>query len=232
MTDLSGRVALVTGASRGFGRAAALEFAKAGAHVVALARTVGALEDLDDAIQAVRGRATLVPLDITDDDGLKRLGAGLFDRWGRIDLWLHTASYAAPLSPVAHIGEAELDKALAVNVRSFQRLIHVLDPLLRLSSNGMALVAADASESLTFHGLYRLTKAAQATLTGAWAAEAVGRITVAHLVLPPMPTAQRARFYPGEPKDALANPADVAARLIPALAAVSSGESIRLDPGP
>ncbi len=232
MIDLSGQLALVTGASRGFGRAAAEALAGAGAHVVAVARTQGGLEDLDDRVRAAGGTATLVPLDITDDKGLERLGGAIFERWGRLDIWLHTAVAAPPLSPAEHIAETELDRALATNVRAFQRLIRVLDPLLRLAPRGIALVAADPDECLTFHGAYRLTKAAQAALAGAWAAEASGRITVAHLALPPMPTGVRARFYPGEAKDELTAPADAAAALLSHWSDICPGAVVALPARP
>ncbi len=139
MTD---RIALVTGASRGFGFACAAAMGSAGAHVLALARTVGGLEELDDKISSTSGITTLIPLDICDDPGLERLGAAVHDRWGRIDLWLHTAIHAAPLQPAEHIDAGELDQTLATNIRAFQRLIRVVDPLLRLSDHPVALIAA------------------------------------------------------------------------------------------
>ncbi|GMG81196.1 SDR family NAD(P)-dependent oxidoreductase [Paralimibaculum aggregatum] len=228
MADLSGQVALVTGASRGFGRAAALALAGAGAHVVALARTVGALEELDDAVQAAGGQATLVPLDIGDDAGLARMGAALFERWGRVDAWLHTAVYAPPLAPAEHVGEKELDTALAVNVRSFQRLIRVVDPLLRPAPAGRALIAADPAPVAPFHGLYCMTKAAQAALTAAWVAEVGSRIAVAELALPPMPTALRGRFHPGESREGLTDPGEVAARLLAKWSDIQPGEMLDL----
>jgi NAD(P)-dependent dehydrogenase (short-subunit alcohol dehydrogenase family) len=213
MTYLSGQVALVTGASRGLGHAAALEFARAGAHVCALARTVGGLEELDDAVTAAGRQATLIPLDIADDDGLARMGAALHQRFGRVDLWLHTAAYAPHLAPAAHIGETELDTALKVNVRAFQRLVRVIEPLLRLAGAPRALVACDDCAGAKFHGLYGATKAAQSAIARSWAAETAGRIAVAEILPPPMRTALRARFFPGEDREALARPAEVARRL-------------------
>lgn len=211
---LKGRVALVTGASRGFGFAFAAALGAAGAHVLAVARTVGGLEDLDDRIGASGGTATLVPLDICDDPGLERLGAAVHDRWGRVDLWLHTAFYTPPLQPVEHIDARELDRSLATNVRAFQRLIRVIDPLLRLSDRGTALIAADDATGRKFHGPYALAKAAQSALTRAWAAEAGRRLTVTEVVPPPMPTALRGRFYPGENRDRLCPIQEAAARLL------------------
>ncbi|HUF88152.1 MAG TPA: SDR family oxidoreductase, partial [Thermohalobaculum sp.] len=195
---LKGRVALVTGASRGFGFASAAALGAAGAHVLAVARTVGGLEDLDDQIGASGGTATLIPLDIGDDPGLERLGAAVHERWGRVDLWLHTAFHAPPLQPAEHIDARELDRSLATNVRAFQRLIRAVDPLLRLAQHGTALIAADDAAGKKFHAPYALAKAAQSALTRAWAAEAGNRLTIAEIVPPPMPTALRGRFYPGE----------------------------------
>lgn len=211
---LQGRVALVTGASRGFGFACAAALGAAGAHVLAVARTVGGLEDLDDKIVANGGTATLIPLDICDDPGLERLGAAVHERWGRADLWLHTAFHAPPLQPVEHIDAKELDRSLATNVRAFQRLIRVIDPLLRLSERGTALIAADDATGRKFHAPYALAKAAQSALTRAWAAEAGRRLTVAEIVPPPMPTALRGRFYPGEDRDRLCPIHEAAGRLM------------------
>ena len=227
---LDGRVALVSGASRGFGFAAAAALGAAGAHVLALARTQGGLEDLDDRIGASGGKATLIPLDICDDPGLERLGAAVHERWGRVDLWLHTAFHAPPLQPAEHIDAKELDRSLAVNVRAFQRLIRVVDPLLRLSEAGMALIAADDAAGKKFHGPYALAKAAQSALTRAWAAESGARITVAEVVPPPMPTALRGRFYPGESREKLCPIDEAAARLVARLreGGIESGARVAL----
>lgn len=226
--DLTGQTALVTGASRGLGRAAALALAGAGAHVIALARTTGALEELDQAVQAAGGTTTLVPLDITDEPGLQRMGAALFERWGRLDLWLHTAAYAPPASPVEHVGAKELDTALAVNVRAFQRLVWVLDPLLRLAPRGRALVAAEPDPGQRFLGLYGATKAAQSAFTRAWAAEAAQRLRISEVLPPPMPTALRGRFHPGEDRTVLVPPEAVAARLMAVLPDAEPGARLPL----
>ena len=212
-----GRIALVTGASRGFGFAAARAFGAAGAHVIAVARTVGGLEDLDDAIRAVGGRSMLVPADICDDRGMERMGAALHDRFGRIDVWLHTACRAPPLSPVEHADAGEFDKTVAVNIRAFQRLIRVLDPLLRLSTDPRAVIAADNCIGRKFFGPYAMSKAAQSAIAQAWAAESGKEIDIAEFEPAPMPTALRARFFPGEDRSALARPEREAARLVDAL---------------
>jgi NAD(P)-dependent dehydrogenase (short-subunit alcohol dehydrogenase family) len=214
------RIALVTGASRGLGFAVARALGAAGAHVVALARTVGGLEELDDLITAAGGTATLVPLDLTDDPALERLGAAIHERWGRLDLWVHTAIHAPPLSPVGHIDAKELDRALAVNLRATQRLIRVLDPLLRLSESGRAVFLTDETGAgQRFHAAYRAGKAGQIEIAAAWAreVEATAALRVVFAAPPPMPTALRARFYPGEPRDRLADPAVVAERLLAGL---------------
>jgi NAD(P)-dependent dehydrogenase (short-subunit alcohol dehydrogenase family) len=220
------RIALVTGASRGLGHAVALELGAAGAHVVALARTVGGLEEMDDAIKAAGGAdggaATVVPLDLTDEPGIARLGAAIFERWGRLDLWVHAAVHAPALSPAGHIDGKDFDRALDVNVRATQRLIRALDPLLRQSESGRAVFLADrAGENARFHGAYQATKQAQMALAAAWAreVEATPGLRVIVAVPPPMPTAVRARFYPGEDRAKLTAPSEVARRLVEGLAA-------------
>lgn len=211
---LKGRIALVTGASRGFGFASAAALGAAGAHVLGVARTTGGLEDLDDVIGASGGSATLIPLDICDDPGLERLGAAAYEKWGRVDLWLHTAFHPPPLQPVQHIDVKDLDRSLATNIRAFQRLIRVVDPLLRLSDHGTALIAADEAPPRKFHAPYAFAKAAQSALTRAWAAESGERLAIAELVPPAMPTALRGRFYPGENRDLLCPIHEAAERLI------------------
>ena len=139
MTD---RLILVTGASRGLGYATAEALAGPGTQIIALARTVGGLEELDDRIKSKGGAATLVPLDITDDGGLERLGLSIHERWGRLDAWVHTAAHAVPLAPAEHIAPKDLDRALAVNTRATQRLIAMLDPLLRAAPQGRAVIAS------------------------------------------------------------------------------------------
>jgi NAD(P)-dependent dehydrogenase (short-subunit alcohol dehydrogenase family) len=227
---MKGRIAITTGASRGFGFASAAALGAAGAHVLAVARTVGGLEELDDRIRAAGGETTLVPLDICDDPGLARMGAAIHDRWGRIDLWLHTAIQAPPLQPVEHIDSGELDRSLATNIRACQRLIRVLDPLLRRAEAPMALIAADDRTGAKFHGTYAAAKAAQSALTRAWAAESGARITIAEVVPPPMPTALRGRFYPGEDRAALTPIGDAAARLMARIAQrdIASGARVVL----
>lgn len=217
---LHGRVALVTGASRGLGFAIARELGLAGAHVIALARTSGGLEELDDAIRAEGGTATLVPLDLTDEPALARLGATIYERWGRLDFWAHTAIHAPALSPAHHIDNKDFDRALAVNLRVTQRLIRALDPLLRQSERGRAMFFTDRTGAeARFHGAYQATKQAQIALADAWAreVEATPDFRVIITTPPPMPTAVRGRFYPGEDRATLTPPADTAKKLVASL---------------
>jgi NAD(P)-dependent dehydrogenase (short-subunit alcohol dehydrogenase family) len=208
-------VILITGASRGLGHALALAEARRGAHVIALARTVGGLEELDDAIRAAGGSATLVPLDVTDDEGIARLGAAIADKWRRLDGWWSCAVQAPPCAPAAHADAKDVDRAQAVNVRAVQRLIRVLDPLLRAAPAGFAALPDDAREGAAFFGPYAATKAAARAWWDAWAAEtAKSRLRVMRLTPPPMPTALRARFYPGEDRAALTPCAEAAEALI------------------
>lgn len=218
MGQFDGQVALVTGATRGFGYAAAVAMAAQGAEIIAVGRTSGALEELDDAIKAVNGHATLVPLDITDDQGLQRLCLSIHERWGGVNLWLHAAIHAAPLSPVGHAAEKDLDKSIAVNISASQRLIAMVDPLLKAKA-GTAIHLDDPKAGDKFFASYGATKAAQKALFDSWAAESTSTGPKVRSFTPkPMPTATRARFFPGESKDNLSTPALEAARFIDWLA--------------
>ena len=139
MTDLSGRIALVTGASRGIGRAAAIALAKAGAHVICVARTVGGLEETDDEIQKAGGTATLVPMNLRDFEAIDRLGGSIFERWGRLDALFANAGILGMLTPLAHLEPKTFQEVMEVNVTANWRLIRSLDPLLRLSDAGRVL---------------------------------------------------------------------------------------------
>jgi len=214
MAVYDGQTALITGATRGFGSAAAIALASEGAEIIALGRTSGALEELDDAIQAAGGHATLVPLDITDDAGLQRLCLSIYQRWGGLNLWLHCAVHATPLSPVAHISDGDLDKAIAVNIRASQRLIAMVEPLLKLK-DGTAVHLDDNRAGQKFFGTYGATKAAQKALFDSWAAETanIGPRVLGYTPAA-MPTATRARFFPGQDKAALSSPSEEAARFV------------------
>ncbi|SFI27703.1 SDR family NAD(P)-dependent oxidoreductase [Albimonas pacifica] len=228
MQDLKGQAALVTGASRGLGRAFAEALGARGAEVIAIARTVGALEELDDAIRAAGGpQATLVPLDITDDPAIERLGAAIHGRWGKLDLWIHAAVNDPPLSPAEHAADKDWDKAMAVNARATQRLVRSLDPLLRLApGGGRAVFFDDAHNTGPFHGTYAASKAAARAITTAWEVETARfPLNVLHLSPPPMPTGLRARFRPGEDRAGLASPRDVAATMLPTVLAAAEARA-------
>ncbi|MWD28123.1 SDR family NAD(P)-dependent oxidoreductase [Aquicoccus sp. SCR17] len=210
------KIALVTGASRGLGAALALELS-ASHHVVAVARTTGALEELDDRIQAGGGQATLAPMDVTNPDAMRQLCRSIFDRWGRVDLWAHCAVHAAPLAPASMIDVRDWDRSVAVNVTATGQLIPFIAPL--LGEEGRALFFDDPRAGEKFFGSYGATKAAQIALAKSWAAETVRTGPQVHVLDPaPMATATRARFFPGEDRAALAAPADEAKRLLAALA--------------
>jgi len=213
------RIALVLGASRGLGAAMAEALGAAGWQVVAVARTVGALEELDDRIRRAGGPpATLAPMDITVDDAMRTLCRGVHDRWGRADLWVHAAIHAAPLSPAGHIAAKDWERSLAVNLRAPGVLIGMIEPLLRAAPQGTALYLDDPRAGEKFFGAYGATKAGQIALARSWQAEGA-RIGPRVLIEtpPPMPTATRARFFPGEDRARLTPCAEVAARLVQAL---------------
>lgn len=200
------KIALVTGASRGLGAAVALELAKAGYHIVALARTVGGLEELDDRIQAVGGQATLVPVSVTDEGGLQRLCLSIYERWGHIDVLVHCAIHAVPLSPAGHVSEGDLDKSIGVNIRATQRLIALTEPLLKAADDGVAIFPHDDCAGAKFFAAYGASKAAQKAIVDSWAAEtATTGPRVLSVTPAPMPTAVRARFHPGEDRSVLAD---------------------------
>ncbi|HHL21737.1 MAG TPA: SDR family NAD(P)-dependent oxidoreductase [Aliiroseovarius sp.] len=211
MTD-SPKTALVTGASRGLGAAIALALAPSH-HIVAVARTVGGLEELDDRIRAAGGSATLAPMDITEKDAMAQLCRSIHDRWGGLDLWVHTAVEATHLTPAAHLDEKDFAKAVATNVTATQRLIAYVAPL--LGDAGAALFFEDDHAGEKFFSGYGATKAAQLALARSWQAESA-RLGPRILIARPRPlaTALRARFHPGEDRSALAPPADEARRLL------------------
>ena len=206
------KIALVTGASRGLGFALAEALAKTH-HVVAVARTTGALEDLDDKIQASGGQATLAPMDITNEGAMAQLCRSIYDRWGSIDLWAHTAVHAAPLTPAAHIDAKDWAKSIAINATSMGLLIPYVSPLLGEAST--AVFFDDQTIGEKFHGSYAASKAAQMSLAKAWAREIETTGPRVLIETPPaMSTATRSRFHPGEDRSALAHPRDVAAELL------------------
>ncbi|MBE3640541.1 SDR family NAD(P)-dependent oxidoreductase [Mangrovicoccus algicola] len=214
MTATDALPALVTGASRGLGYAIALALAAKGRHVMAVARTIGGLEELDDEIRAQGGSATLAPMDITEDGAMQHLCRSVHDRWGGLSLWVHAAIHAAPLTPAQMIAQKDWQQSLAVNVDATRRLIAYVAPL--LGETGQALFFDDPGVGAKkFHGSYGATKAAQMALAGSWAAETARtgpRVQI--LTAPPMPTATRARFFPTERPGALPPIRETAAALL------------------
>ena len=211
------KIALITGASRGLGAALAERLA-ASHHIVAVAKTVGGLEELDDRIQAAGGSTTLAPMDITKPDAMAQLCRGIYDRWGHVDLWAHTAIHAAPLAPAPHIDSKDLAKSLDINVTATATLIQMVAPLLDAAEDGAALFFDDSRAGEKFFGAYGASKAAQMALARSWQAETVNSGPRVHILTPPpMPTATRARFFPGEDRDALTPSANAAETLLSSL---------------
>jgi NAD(P)-dependent dehydrogenase (short-subunit alcohol dehydrogenase family) len=215
---LSDKIVLVTGASRGIGYQAALEAGKRGAHVIAVARTVGGLEELDDEIQQAGSTATLVPLDLRDYDGIDRLGRAIFERWGRLDGLVGNAAILGGLSPVAHFEPKEFDKVMSLNVTANYRLLRSLDLLLRQSEAGRVVFVSSSSahSARAFWGPYAASKAALEALVKSYAAETAGSSKVRANVFYPgaVRTAMRAQAVPGEDPETLPRPAVVAPKLI------------------
>jgi NAD(P)-dependent dehydrogenase (short-subunit alcohol dehydrogenase family) len=218
------RVVLVTGASRGIGRAAALALAKDGAHVIALARTQGALEELDDEIRAARpadqSPTTLVPCDLRDHAAIDRLGEAIFRRWGRLDAFVGNAGLLGPLSPLHHIDPKPWDDVMAVNVTANWRLIRALDPVLRTSSAGRVVFitsgAAHRSQLRAYWGPYAVSKAALEALARTYAAETANTSEIRVMLINPGPlrTRMRAAAMPGEDPSSLRTPEELAPKIV------------------
>ncbi|AWN52880.1 SDR family NAD(P)-dependent oxidoreductase [Methylobacterium sp. 17Sr1-1] len=224
---LADRIAVVTGASRGIGRAASLALAEAGAHVIAVARTQGALEDLDDAVRAAGGSATLVPLDLCDYDAIDRLGAAIHERWGRLDVLVGNAGVLGKLMPLGHVDPKVWSSVMDVNVTANWRLIRSLDPLLRRSDAGRAVFVTSgaASSCRAYWGPYAVSKAALEALVRTYAAETASTPVRAMLLNPgPLRTAMRKAAMPGEDPETLRTPEDLAPHIV-RLASPASTES-------
>jgi NAD(P)-dependent dehydrogenase (short-subunit alcohol dehydrogenase family) len=215
---LSDRIALVTGASRGIGAAIALELSQAGAHVVAVARTVGGLEELDDRIKAVGGSATLVPLDLKDSDGIARLALALNERYQRLDALIGNAAILGPLSPLAHVEPKDWDNLIAVNITANWQLIRCMDALLQRSQAGRAvfLTSAVAHKGRAYWGPYAASKAALEVLVRTYAAECATTSVRANLFGPgPTRTRMYASAFPGIDPLTLPTAEDVAKAVVP-----------------
>jgi NAD(P)-dependent dehydrogenase (short-subunit alcohol dehydrogenase family) len=216
--SLAGKVALVTGASRGLGRAIALHLAKQGAHIIATARTQGGLEELDDEIKAAGSSATLVPMNITDYPAIDRLGQAIFDRWKKLDILIGNAGILGKLTPVPHIDPKTWDEAFSVNVTANYRLLRSLDPLLRLAPHGRAIfiTSGQAHKCLPYWGTYSITKAALEAMVKTYAAEMTTTTVRANLFSPgPTRTNMRATAMPGEDPMSIPSAEEVAAQIVP-----------------
>ncbi|MBL4690572.1 MAG: SDR family NAD(P)-dependent oxidoreductase [Rhodospirillales bacterium] len=207
---LDGRIALVTGASRGIGAAVAKRFAEEGARLVLTARTTGALEEIDDEIQKITGEpATLVPLDLTDFDAIDRLGAAIFERFGKLDVLIGNAGQLGILSPLGHTDPKVWDTVMAVNVTANWRLIRSMDPLLRASDAGRAVFVTSTvgREARAYWGAYAVSKAALEMTAQIYAAEMVKTPVRVNLINPgPTRTAMRTLAFPGEDPDTIKTP--------------------------
>jgi len=215
---LTDRIALVTGASRGIGYATARALAKAGAHIIAVARTQGGLEELDDEIRQAGGSATLVPLNLTDFDGIARLGAALNERHGKLDILVGNAGVAGPSSPLGHIEMKPWDDVLAVNVSANFQLIRCMEPLLRQSEAGRAvfITSGAANKASAYLGPYAASKAALEALARVWANETASTPLRVNLFNPgPIRTRMRATVFPGEDPMTLDTPEQAAEFIVP-----------------
>jgi NAD(P)-dependent dehydrogenase (short-subunit alcohol dehydrogenase family) len=218
LTSLTSRIALVTGASRGIGYATARALAKAGAHVIAVARTQGGLEELDDDIRKDGGSATLVPLNLTDSEGIARLGAALHERHGKLDILVGNAGVAGPSSPLGHIELKPWTDVMAINVNANFQLIRCMEPLLKQSDAGRAvfITSGAASKALAYLGPYAASKAALETLVRVWAHETASTPVRVNLFSPgPIRTRMRATVFPGEDPMTLETPEQVAEFIVP-----------------
>src|SRR5216684_1459347 len=230
LPPLADRIALVTGASRGIGYATALALAKAGAHIVAVARTVGGLEELDDAIRGEGGSATLVPLDLKDYEGVDRLGLALHERFGRLDALVANAGILGPLSPLGHVEAKAWDEVMAVNVTANWRLICAMDPLLKFSDAGSVVFVSSgvAQMALAYWGPYAISKAALEVLARTYAAETASTNVRVNVLNPgTVRTRMRAQAMPGEDPMSLETPDQVAETIV-ALCLPSMHESGKL----
>lgn len=211
---LAGLIALVTGATRGIGRASAIGLAEAGAHVIAVGRTQGALEELDDEIKTRTGEgATLVPMDLSALDGIDTLGGVIHQRWGRLDILVHAAAQLGDMTPVSHLEPKVWDKVLVLNMSAPYRLIRSLEPLFRQAeaARPIFLTSGVARRPRAFWGLYASSKAGLDALVTSWADELENTTIKPVLLSPgPMRTRMRAQAFPGEDPMTLPDPSEIA----------------------
>ncbi len=217
MKPLEGKIALVTGASRGIGYHCALTLAKQGAHIIAIARTVGGLEELDDEIQEAGSSATLVPFDLTDFDAIDRLGASIHERWGKLDILIANAGKLGDLSPLEHIETKSFDKVMNLNVIANWRLIRSTSQLLRSADNArVVFMTANAPDKCKpFWGPYTASQSALQALVKTWSAECdKSSLRINMLNTGPMRTAMRAQAMPGEEPASIAHPSEISESLL------------------
>jgi NAD(P)-dependent dehydrogenase (short-subunit alcohol dehydrogenase family) len=230
--QLAGKVVLVTGASRGIGYAAAREAARRGAHVVAIARTVGGLEELDDEIQELGGSTTLVPLDLRDGDAIDRLGAAIFERWGVLDGLIGNAGMLGTLSPVPHLAPEEFETVFKINVTANFRLLRSMDLLLRQADAGRAVFVSSSSahSAKPYWGLYAASKAALEAMVKSYAGEMATTPVRANVFYPgAVRTAMRARAMPGEDPDTLPRPIAIVPKLVDMIAPAFADNGVVVD---
>jgi len=232
---LAGRVALITGASRGIGAAVARRFAVEGAHVVLTARTVAGLEEVDDQIRAAGGSATLVPLDLRDHDAIDRLGPALLERYRRLDILVGNAGLLGTLTPIAQVKPSEWAEVLDVNVTANWRLIRILDPLLRASPSGRALFVTSSvgSKPRAYWAAYAVSKAALEMLAKTYAAEVEKTNLRVNLIDPGRTrTRMRAKAYPGEDPMTLKTPDEITDAFVALAepACARHGETVAVQP--
>jgi len=219
---LEGRIALITGASRGIGAAIAKRFAAEGAHLILTARTVGGLEEVDDAVRAAGGEATLVPTDLLDMDKIDHMAAAVHERFGKLDVLVGNAGTLGVLSPMGHVDPKIWDETMALNVTVNYRLIRAFDPLLRQSDSGRAIFVSSgaAHGSRPYWGPYSASKAALESLVQTYAGEVAKTSIRVNLVNPGgVRTGMRAQAFPGEDPMTLVTPEDVAGAFVPLAAA-------------
>jgi len=219
MTDkpLANRIALVTGASRGIGRSAAIALGAAGAHVICVARTVGGLEETDDQIRKAGSTATLVPLNLREFDAIDRLGASIFERWGKLDAFFGNAGSLGVITPLTHLEVKAFAELIEVNVTANWRMIRSFDPLLKRSDAGRALfVTSGAARKHTpYWGGYGMAKAALESLALTYANECATTNVKVNLFNPgPVRTAMRAKAMPGEDPATLTRPEELAPMIV------------------
>ncbi len=229
---LAGRIALITGASRGIGAAIAKAYAKEGADLILVARTTGGLEELDDEIRAISGKSRLlVPLDLKDFDAIDRLGAAIYERYGRLDVLVGNAGILGTLSPLGHIAPKEFQEVMDLNLTANWRLLRVMDPLLRQSEAGRAIFVTSgaAKGPRAYWGTYAISKAALEMMVGIYAQEIQQTKVRANLIDPGRTrTRMRAKAYPGEDPMSLKTPDEIAEPFVALASPAFTGNGERI----